>query len=193
MLKSENIAIFTHANPDCDGVASSVALKLHLNSLGKKVQLFCEDKVPQYLEFLPFTNEYINNCKNIRDFDLAIVLDCVNLTRLGNTAELAVQIPNKIVIDHHEEFIPYGTINISNSKASATGEMLFNFFNENKIKLTQQVASCIYAAIASDTGGFIQSNVNNETFLIINKLLNLGIDYSKINGYLFYNKTKTQF
>lgn len=193
ILKSNNIAIFTHANPDCDGVASSVALKLHLESLGKKVQLFCDDYIPNYLKFIPFTDSYKTNCSDIEIYDLAIILDSVNMNRLGRMSELATQVKNKLVIDHHEEFIPFGLINVSNPKAAATGEMLYNFFIENNLTITKDIASCLYAAIASDTGGFIQLNVNNNTMLIVNELINLKIDYLKINEELFYKKSKSQF
>ena len=126
MQESTKIAIFTHITPDCDGVASSIALKLHLEEIGKKVQLFCDDVLSDYLKFLPKSETY----KSIIDdeYDLFIVLDCVNLNRIGKLNEVVVKQQNTIAIDHHPGFDNFAKINISNPNASSTGEMLFEFF-----------------------------------------------------------------
>ena len=101
MLNSVNIAIFTHTTPDFDGVASSIALKLHLDSLGKKVQLFCDDTLSDYLKNFEKT-ELVKNALDNTTYDLAIILDCGSVSRIGKFAEVFKNIKNTIAIDHHQ-------------------------------------------------------------------------------------------
>ena len=190
MKKADTIAIFTHITPDCDGVDSSIALKLHLESIGKKVQLFCEDKISEYLKFLPKVDTYKTEIYS--NFDLYIVLDCVNLNRIGKLAEIVSKQNNILAIDHHPNFDNFAHYSISNPNASSTGEMLFEFFNTNKIEITKEIAKSLYASIASDTGGFIQSNSNVKVFNYIANLMQLNIDYNYINEKLFFSKSLNQ-
>lgn len=53
ILKSENILLLGHQNPDGDAVGSALALLLVLRKLDKKVTAAAADPVPQILNFLP--------------------------------------------------------------------------------------------------------------------------------------------
>ena len=60
------------------------------------------------------------------------------------------------------------------------------------IKISQRMAYCLYAAISSDTGGFIFSNAKAETYRIAAELVALGIDHADINHRLFMSKSREQ-
>ena len=51
--RAERIAVCSHINPDGDTIGCALAMRLGLIALGKKVQVFCHDKVPDNLSFLP--------------------------------------------------------------------------------------------------------------------------------------------
>ena len=50
---SGRIALCSHVNPDGDTIGSMLALRLGLTRLGKAVEVFCQDKVPDSLLMLP--------------------------------------------------------------------------------------------------------------------------------------------
>ena len=46
------IAIVTHADPDLDGISSSLALAHILEERGKQILLLCSDAIPSQYDFL---------------------------------------------------------------------------------------------------------------------------------------------
>lgn len=192
MLKSNNIAIFTHSNPDGDGVACSVALKLHLQSLNKKVQLFCNDDIPAYLNFLPYVDTYKKEYNPQDNYDLIVVLDCVDMMRVGKIGMGILEGKNSVVIDHHVGFNNFATVNVSNPEASSTGEMLFDFFKENNIPLTIEIANCLLTAIIYDTSCFYHNNSTAKTLEVASQLMKFGVDKNDIVAKLLKSKTINQ-
>ena len=54
---AETVALCCHINPDGDTIGGALALRLALRNLGKKADVFCQDKVPDNLLFLPSYNK----------------------------------------------------------------------------------------------------------------------------------------
>ena len=80
--KAEKIVILTHEAPDGDAIGSSLGLKLSLEKIGKKSDLIMT-KHARTFDFLPASNE-IKTESNIKNYDLAISLDCATIKRLDN-------------------------------------------------------------------------------------------------------------
>ena len=77
--KAETIVILTHETPDGDAIGSSLAMKLALKQLGKKVDVI----IPKYSRtfgFLPDANE-IKAKSEVERYDLAISVDGATLKR----------------------------------------------------------------------------------------------------------------
>ena len=74
--------------------------------------------------------------------------------------------------------------------------MLYLVFKEleriSDFRLTADIAARLYAAISSDTGGFIYSSVTPDTMRIAASLIELGIDFADINHRLFNSKNPSQ-
>ncbi|MPM73706.1 Bifunctional oligoribonuclease and PAP phosphatase NrnA [bioreactor metagenome] len=70
-------------------------------------------------------------------------------------------------------------------KAGATGELIFNVIACMKITLNKNIASCLYAAITTDTGNFSYSNTTPDTMRIAADILDTGIDLPYLNRCLF--------
>jgi phosphoesterase RecJ-like protein len=60
---------------------------------------------------------------------------------------------------------------------------------EERLTITQELCTNLYAAISADTGGFRYSNVTSETHLRAAELLESGIDTASINHLLFSSRT----
>ena len=50
--KAKTIALFSHSSPDPDTIGSTIALYFVLQKMGKTVELFCEDAIPENYFFL---------------------------------------------------------------------------------------------------------------------------------------------
>jgi len=72
---SKNILLLTHQNMDGDGLSSMAALYIAFEKLGKKVNAYSMDSVPDELKFLPNVNTYIKNDINTSN-DFIISLNC---------------------------------------------------------------------------------------------------------------------
>lgn len=190
--ESENIFIASHVNPDGDNLGSSLALALALKKANKKVSVLKSDIIPDTFKFLPgidTISSFDNNCEGI---DLFIAVDCGDEERLGDNKCLLVEANNVINIDHHISNTNFGDINIIDSDAAATGELIYYLIKEMGIEIDKDIATNIYSAISTDTGSFKYESVSSNTHRIIADLLDTGIDKADINIKLYENMSLTR-
>ena len=97
--ESNNIAIYSHVNTDCDAMGSSLALKLALQQMGKKVDVYSNSDFPSNFKFYGKHIDELNK-KTCEKYDLAVCLDTPNEGRLGKYKfSYRKGIKNVIVID----------------------------------------------------------------------------------------------
>ena len=190
---AQKITIFTHENPDGDSLGSALALYHYLTSKGKSVQYFVPNQYPETYSFLPGIN-FVNifdetNTGSIKDTELIFILDVNSPSRLGKIGELLPSLKcKKIMIDHHINPTIDVDIAYINTKASATGELIYNLINsDSSFSLNQSIAESIYTAILTDTGGFRHDSTTVESHLIAAELMKHGINVNEI-----YNKIYNQ-
>jgi phosphoesterase RecJ-like protein len=156
--------------------------------LGKDPVLISPDRIPERLLFL---TEGIKMTDSAEGRQL-VAIDTASPSQLGSTYEKGVPI---LSIDHHRVNTPYSD-NFTLPDAYSAAEVLFGIVKEleksGRITVTRSLAERIYAAIASDTGGFIYSNASKQTYLAAAGLLEYGIDHADINRRLFNSKSKEQ-
>jgi len=164
--------VTTHHNPDADAVSSALAFALYLKSLGKKVTVLNEDACPQWLEFLPGTSLFKKaaDVKTV-DYDIAIVLDCGDMERIGGVRKFVQKDKPMINIDHHVTNDGFGTVNVIHAKASSTCEMIFDFFKEAKYSLNKNLAILLYAGVMTDTGSFRYENTSAHSHAVAEQLM----------------------
>ncbi|MBF0491113.1 MAG: bifunctional oligoribonuclease/PAP phosphatase NrnA [Candidatus Omnitrophica bacterium] len=183
--KHKSFLIVTHHNPDADAACSALAMAMALKSLGKKTLVLNEDKLPDWLEFLPHSKNFHKKLPTtICDFDLAIVLDCGDFERTGGVAK-CIAGKKMINIDHHISNDNFGDINLVFPKASSTCEILFDLFKEAKIKMNKDLAKLLYAGIMTDTGSFRYDNTSAKTHEIIAELMKFKISASDLYQRLY--------
>lgn len=187
--KSDNIALFTHTKPDPDAIGSVGAMQLALKQLNKTATVFFEEDLPFCLDFLQFDNVSFK-LPDIQMYDLAIALDVANIKLLNKFEKQYTNFKNSVCIDHHpmrEQVAKYDFVKIS---ACATAEIIFDLFSKMNIKITPQIADCIYAGIVGDTGRFLYTNTTARTFEIAKLLVNYGARISYVNNILFSKKSR---
>lgn len=188
--KAQNIVILTHESPDGDAVGSSLALKLAIEKLDKNVDVI----IPEYsrlFNFLPAANE-IKKESEIKNYDLAISVDCANLKRLAKR-EYFEQAKKTIVVDHHGSNNMYGDLNYVNPVSPACCEVLAGMIEYFEIDIDKSIGTCIMAGIITDTGGFRHAGINPETFEFTAELIRKGVNIPDIYKRTLRTKTRANF
>ena len=171
----------THMNADGDGCGSEAALARLLTGMGLTVRIVNPTPWPAMFNFLlgdDVRDETSRGAAALRGADLLIVLDISDVSRLGTLADTvrALAVP-RLVIDHHiATSEPAGSIILSDTAACATGELVFDLATELGLPITVPVATALYAAILTDTGGFRFSNTTPRCHMVAAQLLAAGID-----------------
>lgn len=197
VLKSaKNILIVSHVNPDGDTLGSMCALHLAiLNHYKKKSEMLILSKLPQFYEFLPSIKQAKSLCEfdKSREYDLVIAVDVAALDRLIDAKILFDKAKFKVNIDHHRTNDNFGDLAFVEPKASSTGEVLYNIMKKLKLDFgTKQldIATCIYTAILTDTGGFRFENTNAEVLKIASELVKMGVNPKELYRKCYESKTK---
>lgn len=188
--KAETIVILTHESPDGDAIGSSLAVKLMLKEIGKESDVI----IPEYsrlFNFLPEADEILVD-SNIKNYDLAISVDCATLPRLTRN-EYFKNAKKTIVIDHHGSNTMYGDLNYVNPVSPACCEVLAVMFGYYDIDMTKSIGTCIMAGIITDTGGFRHPSINPETFEFTAELIRKGVDVPDIYKRTMRTKTEANF
>lgn len=158
-LKSANNALLAiHQNPDGDALGSALAFSEYFSRLNLPHAIFCKHEAPKSFRFLPGI-EKISTDQSIfktGPFDLLMVLDSGDLLYAG-IKELLSQLsprPAIIKIDHHPGGEEFGDINLIETNASSTTDIIFRIFEHNRVKITKEISTCLLCGIVTDTGGF---------------------------------------
>ncbi len=175
------VALSTHINADGDGCGSEVAMAGLLAQLGMTPMIVNPTPWPEMFRFLlpdDALDQSPRGAAALREADVLIVLDISDVKRLGVLGDTVrgLKIP-KLVIDHHiatED--PAGDVVVSDTSACATGELVFDLARVMGLELTTAVATGLYVAMLTDTGGFRFSNTSPRCHAIAGQLLAAGIE-----------------
>ena len=178
------ILICSHYNPDGDGIGSMLAMGMLLERIGKKVVLYCRDKVPVNLEFLPTSQRITNKLPQTDKFDLTLMLDCAQRKRISDDFAQFKGTGKVICIDHHLLEKPESDIDLIDSEAASTGEVVLRLARRAGYLVEKKIAQCIYTTLVVDTGFFKYSNTNEEIFSLASQLVRLGADPWTVAKYL---------
>jgi len=184
LKNSNHILIATHTNPDGDAIGSLIAMGLCLDVLNKKTTLYNESPIPAVYRFLPAVNRVVRNIKN-ENYDLAVILDCGNLKRIGMAVSAVRQIPITVNIDHHVTNTRFGHLQLIDTSACATAEIVYRLIKQMDVPLDKAIATSIYTGILTDTGSFRFSNTNRAAFSICQEMVGLGVDPYNIAQHVY--------
>lgn len=179
------IAIVTHVGPEGDTIGSALACYHAFQEWGKEAAVYNPDPLPPELLFLPGANKIRRSQVLPPGWELCMVLDCSDRGRTGSLLEgLPPQVP-LINIDHHKSNGRFGAYNWVDETASSTGEMVFRLFKAMARPISRETATCLYAAIITDTGSFRYTNTSPECLRVAAELLELGVVPDQVAEELF--------
>ena len=175
IIAHTSFLITTHENPDGDAIGSSLALANYLQRLGKEVTIFFCDPVPEIYSFLPLAGQVVHTIPE-RRYDVCFVLDVGEFRRAGKELEAFNGIDTFINVDHHLLCEPFGSINLIDPQASATGALIYRIITAAGGGIDYDTALCIYTAVITDTGSFRYANANPEAFAIAGEMVSKGVN-----------------
>lgn len=173
--QAQIVLVCTHIQPDGDAIGSALAVMHLLETLGKSVQVSCQDPAPGYLRYLSGWERVLPPSQISGTFDLVLSVDASDQERLGLCAELLKLGKTTAQIDHHATNTMFAQHNEVDSAAAATGMLILRLINDMGVALSRDMASCLYAAISSDTGNFSFSSVSAETFEQMRVIMDAGL------------------
>ena len=182
--QKHRFAITSHVRPDGDSLGSSLGLYWLLRGLDKDVEVIMRDSAPHAYRQLPGADLIRVTPAVDREYDGVFVIECSDIDRPG-LLDLEKQFV--VNIDHHTSTVLFGTINWIDSTASAVGEMIYNLCKATGVRVTVEIAECVYTALLTDTGSFHYSNTSERTFKIASELVRTGVRPAKTAEAIYGN------
>jgi phosphoesterase RecJ-like protein len=184
---AEVVALACHVTPDGDALGSVLALHHVLLAAGKpSIATFPRPfrVAPHYrdlpgLELLDRPEEFPTRP------ELMITFDCGSLDRLGDLRPAAEAAAELVVVDHHISNDRYGTINVIDPDAAASGVLVRRLIDRLGLPLNDAAAVCLYAALVCDTGRFQYESTNAGVFELAGELVAFDVPVSTLSRTLF--------
>ncbi|MCC5927997.1 MAG: bifunctional oligoribonuclease/PAP phosphatase NrnA [Cyclobacteriaceae bacterium] len=200
LLKPQKTVITTHHKPDADALGSSLGLAGVLKKLGHEVSVITPSDYPDFLAWMYGNEEVINFENNNQDKAKKLVSEaelifCLDFNCLKRINSLGEQVDKagaiKILIDHHLEPDHFANYEFWDVSAAATCQIIYNLIEELELLdlMDTQIAECLYAGIMTDTGQFKHPNTTKEVHLVSAKLIDHGVDVSKVSNLIYDNNS----
>jgi phosphoesterase RecJ-like protein len=154
------IACLPHKDADADSLGSALGFALSLRAMGRDVRVVVPSPLPRMLEYLPGFDT-ISDAAGDR-VDALFTFDCPTVERFGDKQDLVRTTAAVINIDHHVSNEGFGSINLVDADASATGQVVHRLLTTIGAPITADIATNLYAALFTDTGGFRHENTNER-------------------------------
>src|SRR5437764_8039723 len=172
----DRFLLTTHENPDGDALGSLLAAKLALDQLGKDTVMVLHGDAPlpgeyAFMELGELRRRWPDDAAE----RVLLALDCANESRIADP-EILGRVPLSINVDHHHDNSRFGQINLIDSTASSTGEVLRDVFRELGVGLTPEIAEALYIALVTDTGRFQYTNTTPKALRLAADLVEAGAD-----------------
>lgn len=171
----DKIVVFRHQRPDFDAMGTQLGLVYWLrDSFPTKEVHFVGKDFSQFKDTLYPAMEMVDDSFFENKF-LAIIVDTGNSQRIDD--ERYKKADFIIKFDHHPNDEPYGNINIVANELSSASELVATFCMNFEKKYPLPILSCkyFYSGIVGDTGRFLFSSVDSDTFNVASKLVGYGL------------------
>ncbi len=186
ILRAEKtFLVLSHYRPDGDAIGSQLAIAILLRNLGKNVTAWNDDGVPAKLKFLPHSNLITKPPAQPEPFDVVIALDTSTWARAGVAAERITHRNHFLNIDHHISNEKFADINWIVPQAPATGQIVYDLIQRGGFNLTTDIATCLFAAISTDTGSFMFANTTAECLRVAADLVETGVNVGELSRHVY--------
>lgn len=183
---AKHIVIIQADNPDADSLASALALEQILGEMGKQVTLYCGIDITDYLRYIPGYDRVVKDLPG--NFDAAILVDCSSITlleQLQKTNQLgALRTRPFVILDHHdvENDVTINNISLVDSKAVATGEVIYLLAQQLGWKIDKSSASLLATSIMADSLGLTVESVSSRSIRVLADLVEQDVSLAELEA-----------
>jgi phosphoesterase RecJ-like protein len=154
--------------------------------LGKDSVMFLAAKefpLPVEYRFLPLEEVFHEPPADLVD-RVVVFLDCGNIDRMP--VDWLRRDDSRILnVDHHHDNTRFGDVNVVDTEASSTAEIVFRLAGELGVELTPEIASALYVGLVTDTGRFMYENTDESAHRMAAALIDAGVDVNDIYRRLY--------
>ena len=177
----DNFLVVSHENPDGDAVGSMAAMGHLLHRLGKRFELYSPGGLREDFAWLLLPRPMLGQPPEMNG-QWVITLDCGDLQRLD--APLVARVANSriINIDHHLGNPAFGSLNLVDTTASSTGEIVARLARLLGIALDGPLGQAVYLSLITDTGNFSYDNTTPDTLELAAHIVRLGLKPGPFNA-----------
>jgi bifunctional oligoribonuclease and PAP phosphatase NrnA len=182
----DRFLLTTHEGPDGDALGSLLALHQLLGQMGKDSVMFLAAKefpLPLEYRFLPLTDVFHEAPADV-DSRTLVFLDCGNIDRMP--VDFLQRDGARVVnIDHHHDNTLFGTVNLVDTKASCTAEIVWRLASLLDLRITPEIATALYVGLVTDTGKFMYENTDPDSHRMAADLIEAGVNVDEIYRRLY--------
>jgi phosphoesterase RecJ-like protein len=168
---AREIGCLAHKDADADSLGSALAFAEALREMGKSAHVVVPSPLPNALRYLPGFDTLVDQPPAL---DLLFTFDCATVHRFGDRAGLVESVAHVVNVDHHASNDGFGEINLVDTRASATGQIVFGLLRAMGCPISAETATNLYAALLTDTGGFRHENTTEAALRLGADLVALG-------------------
>ena len=177
---NDEVLIFGHKDADGDTLGCSLAFAEALKAAEKNAWVLIPPPLPQLYTWLPGFNEIVEQPPHGADPGLAFFFDSGNIERSGEGVKHIASHATIVNIDHHTSNSRFGDLNIIDADASAVGQMVMQMLDQFGWPITPTIATNLYVALLTDTGGFRHENTTPQALRDASRLADLGAQPGEI-------------
>ena len=183
---NQRFLLTTHEGPDGDALGSLLGMHLLLTQLGKDSVMFLAAKefpLPVEYRFMQLEEVFHDPPADMAD-RVVVFLDCGNIDRMP-VPFLTDGEHTVANVDHHHDNTRFGDINLVDTEASCTAEIVHDLAVLLDARLTPEMATALYVGVVTDTGRFMYENTSARTHRITAGLIDAGVDVDDIYRRLY--------
>src|SRR6266851_4772637 len=113
------------------------------------------------------------------------------LERSGSSVKHIASHATIVNIDHHPSNSRFGDVNVIDPNASAVGQMVMEMLDHFGYRITQTIATNLYVALLTDTGGFRHENTTVHALEDAARLASLGAEPGQIATMVYKMRPET--
>jgi len=147
--------------------------------------------LPDMYAFLPGFDDIHEGPPPGVEPQLVLFFDSGNLERSGSTVKHIASHATIVNIDHHPSNSRFGDVNVIDPDASAVGQMVMEMLDHFRYKITPTMATNLYVALLTDTGGFRHENTTVRALEDAARLASLGADPGHIATMVYKMRPET--
>jgi phosphoesterase RecJ-like protein len=203
LSQPRKVVIVTHFKPDADALGSSLGLAGYLKKKGHQVQVITPSDYPDFLAWMPGNENVFAVHRDspsalqiasdrIAKAEVIFCLDFSSLNRINDLETAVAQAKGvKVMIDHHLEPEDFATYEQWDTQSASTAGLVYELIEQlgETHLIDQSLASCLYAGLMTDTGGFRHNNTRHREFQIAAELVNFGASPHEIAKLVYDTNT----